>query len=758
LLLAATAILAVAAATGAAGAGPAPGDCVTLPGPDAAGLWPAAQARSSPRRRLAVDPFALVSSADMLATLEELTAIGADALFRTSASRGESEAFDAVAGLLAGLEHLASLGLEVRREPFRTAIGQEVWEARLFLTVGGHEMEVPAHALQGHRDDLVRALRLDSDGLLNDTERDPIEVSGPPLLVRASSQLAALTGGAVSGRVVLLDYALVDRALLGTQEATARAERLLQLRPAAVVLITTFSNVRGESHGSFVGDLGAFTLAAAGPPLPTLYARIEDLGAAGVMSWSDLFAVQAVRLRWDADVVAPGASQNLVATIPGGDRSRAVILGAHLDSPNSPGALDDGSGSVTLLEVARVLDAARVRPPVDLVLCWFGSHERGIFGSAGFVSAHSELLDRSLAMQQVDCLSRPLDGFSADLYLETWPYGRFGDTRTPWPSYLAQAAAARGLSVLPLSSYGVVSDNSSFAAFDVPNANLIYMNPWDMDEVHYDGHLHDPYDTVALAAEEADTLAAMARVALAAALDTGREQPLLRVTPVADRRAVFVASHTEAPHMTPTGLTELGMALAWEGIDVDVVPYGQPVTAADLADADLVFALPVHDYPSPDGDASVYDEAWSDAEVDALEAYVERGGLLVLTNSNRRLKYLNYAYETNEDALDANLLATRFGVTWLAGALSGASAVVQSTHPLVRGMSSLALVEGNGVPFVAPGAQLLARAGSWPAASLLSRGNGEVLVLADLGILGAPPGQAPNLALWRNLARYVRTR
>jgi hypothetical protein len=34
---------------------------------------------------------------------------------------------------------------------------------------------------------------------------------------------------------------------------------------------------------------------------------------------------------------------NLVARIPGLDRSRAAILGAHIDSPNSPGALDDGS-------------------------------------------------------------------------------------------------------------------------------------------------------------------------------------------------------------------------------------------------------------------------------------------------------------------------------------------------------------------------------------------------------------------------------
>ena len=35
----------------------------------------------------------------------------------------------------------------------------------------------------------------------------------------------------------------------------------------------------------------------------------------------------------------------------------------------------------------------------------------------------------------------------------------------------------------------------------LPNANLIFMNPYDIEEIHYDNHLHDPYDTVELAEE-----------------------------------------------------------------------------------------------------------------------------------------------------------------------------------------------------------------------------------------------------------------
>ncbi|MCJ1883193.1 M28 family metallopeptidase, partial [Pseudomonas nitroreducens] len=79
---------------------------------------------------------------------------------------------------------------------------------------------------------------------------------------------------------------------------------------------------------------------------------------------------------------------------PGTDTSRALVVGAHLDSPNSPGGLDDGSGSVALLEAARVLDVAGVRPPVDTVFAWFGSHERGLYGSSVFANANAALLGR----------------------------------------------------------------------------------------------------------------------------------------------------------------------------------------------------------------------------------------------------------------------------------------------------------------------------------------------------------------------------
>jgi hypothetical protein len=260
-----------------------------------------------------------------------------------------------------------------------------------------------------------------------------------------------------------------------------------------------------------------------------------------------------------------------------------------------------------------------------------------------------------------------------------------------------------------------------------------------------------------------DVLEEMARVALAAALDIGQGDTSLRVTPGSDRRALFIASHTEATHMTPAGSTEMGMALAMEGFDVDLIPYGQAVTPADLEDVDLVVVLPVLDYPTSESDPDLYDEDWTQEEVDALKAYAAEGGLLVLTNSRHRLKYGTQGLGPNEDWGDANALASEFGVTYQDGVVKGNQAQTEGDHPLVAGMSTLALGEDNGVPFDMSQeieGQVLAWADGAPALALVDYGDagGQVLILADVGILSAGWSEPQNLPFWRNLAGYARSR
>jgi len=711
--------------------------------------------RPGPRRAIVEDPFDVISQTSLLGTLGVLTSIQPYSLWRNSASQGEAEAQSYLRSRLERMHHLRQLGLEVTLEPFHTYHATEVWESRLELATDGTLVEVEADGLQGQRDSLPLAMRMDTDGVLNDRASNPRVVDAPVLVVRSAGRLDNLSATEVRDHIVLLDYALIDRFYLGYDVAIDRAWRVLDMEPAGLVVVTKFSNQQGESHGSFIGDTSALVWVTAGPRVPILYARVEDLGMAGIRDMDDLDRVNRARLTLDADVFSPGDSANLMARIPGEDSTRCVILGAHIDSPNSPGALDDGSGSAVLAEVARAIDISRTRPPVDVYLVWFGSHERGLYGSSNFIMRHSELLDRALAMLQVDCLTRPVDGIEASLYVESWTYRRFGDGRLTWAGLVSQKSAARGVGTIPLEYLGLVSDNSSFNGMDVPNANLIYMNPVDMEEVHVDGHLHDPYDTLDLARQVSPVLEEMAHVALAAALDTPANGSDLRVSPAADRRALFVGSHTEHVHLGPAALTELGMALAWEGFDVDAVPFGTALRAADLIGVDLVIALPVSDYPSPDGDVGLYDEAWSTEEVEALTAWVEAGGTLVITTSAHRLKYSNLVYEDNEDWADAEALGAPFGIGFAEGVLEGNRATVSVFHPLTAGLTEMETANNNAVGVNYEQGQVLARLDRRPVAVAVDVESGRVLALGDVGMLGAR-NDPVNLQLWRNLAVWSR--
>jgi Zn-dependent M28 family amino/carboxypeptidase len=52
-------------------------------------------------------------------------------------------------------------------------------------------------------------------------------------------------------------------------------------------------------------------------------------------------------------------TRNVIADTPGGDPSKVVVVGAHLDSvPEGPGIVDNGSGTATVLEIARRLNEA----------------------------------------------------------------------------------------------------------------------------------------------------------------------------------------------------------------------------------------------------------------------------------------------------------------------------------------------------------------------------------------------------------------
>ena len=691
------------------------------------------------------------SAARMLQTLADLTQIQAYSGFRSAGTQGEQEARTYIQDQLAQLDWLQNLGMIVSEEPFEVFMTTEFYENRLEIVTDGISIIVPVSAMRGNRDVVVDAMRMDSDNVLNDRDRNPVNVSGKPLWVSTPSELVDLADAA--GQIVFVDYALVD-AVITPNTARNHAARLLQSGAEGIVLLTRFSNEPDESHGTYAGEGGAFANQVNLPRVPVLIARWEDLQSAGIPDEASLSSAEKVNLTWDADVLSPATSGNVIAHIPGKDPERALILGGHLDSPNSPGAMDNGSGAAITLETAVYLNHHKIQPELDLYLVWFGSEELGLYGSAAFTAAHQDLLDRAVAVTTFDCLTRPVEGIPAQIMLM---YGGSSPYQAdPWAIHLQEELATAGImtntSFMPLSS-----DNGSFSGYAIPNLDVIYTSS-EMEDVGvwFAGHMHDPYDTVELATEMQSVLVQMAQVAILAATQPAT-LPDLNPNSDPTHRLVVVSSHTQAIHMTPTMQFDLGAIFAEQGWDVDLVPYGAALTSDLLLDADLVIALPVIDY-LPAGEAGVQDTGWSSAELQAFQEYVAAGGMLVVTNSANRLKYYNRVYDRNEDMLAQNALANLFGVTFRDQVLDIDRLDVAGGHPLTRGHNSLNLSGSNAVPFTLSTGTLLAGDASAAILAILPSGNGEVLVLADLSVFGSSYEGAINPELIENLAGYAARR
>jgi carboxypeptidase Q len=110
----------------------------------------------------------------------------------------------------------------------------------------------------------------------------------------------------------------------------------------------------------------------------------------------------------------PVEAYNTVAEIPGSEkRDEIVLLGAHLDSWDlGQGTTDNGTGSMTLLEVARILKAIEAKPKRTIRFVLFSGEEQGLLGSRAYVDAHKDELSKISVCLVMDIGSGKLRGIA----------------------------------------------------------------------------------------------------------------------------------------------------------------------------------------------------------------------------------------------------------------------------------------------------------------------------------------------------------
>lgn len=95
---------------------------------------------------------------------------------------------------------------------------------------------------------------------------------------------------------------------------------------------------------------------------------------------------------------------NTVAEIRGSEKpNEIVLLGAHLDSWDlGTGTTDNATGSIAVLEAARILKAAGVKPRRTIRFALFSGEEQGLYGSRKYADLHQGELDSFQAVVVLD--------------------------------------------------------------------------------------------------------------------------------------------------------------------------------------------------------------------------------------------------------------------------------------------------------------------------------------------------------------------
>ena len=220
-----------------------------------------------------------------------------------------------------------------------------------------------------------------------------------------------------------------QRQQLESQEELAmRIGRAIQYQPAAVIVLTVGKT--NDFYQQMVPYLTRSVSAAPGDqttsdtqrPLPMIVLGSAKRGSTLLPSgWPGDEAPQLLAGRTFSGHIevkkSAFTSYNVVAVVRGADprlNKTYVAFGAHYDHvgvqhgmrPDSiaNGADDDGSGSVTLLAIAKSMSA--VRPRRSALFVWHAAEEKGLLGSAYFTNHPTVPIDSIIAQINCDMIGR----------------------------------------------------------------------------------------------------------------------------------------------------------------------------------------------------------------------------------------------------------------------------------------------------------------------------------------------------------------
>ncbi|MFM1878139.1 MAG: hypothetical protein RLZZ241_1005 [Bacteroidota bacterium] len=163
---------------------------------------------------------------------------------------------------------------------------------------------------------------------------------------------------------------------------------------------------------------------------------------------------------------------NTIARIPGTELpDEYVVLSAHFDSwDGGTGATDNGTGTITMMEAARILKKVYPNPKRTIIVGLWGSEEQGLNGSRAFVEDHPEVVNGLQALFNQDNGTGRVVRLSGQGFLHAYSYlGR-------WLEAVPESIKKQIETTFPGSPGRGGSDYASFLAAGAPAFSLSSLN------------------------------------------------------------------------------------------------------------------------------------------------------------------------------------------------------------------------------------------------------------------------------------------
>jgi len=203
------------------------------------------------------------------------------------------------------------------------------------------------------------------------------------------------------------------------------------------------------------------------------------------------------------------------------ERDQVVIVGAHQDSVNmwipalgrAPGADDDGSGTVTILDAFKVLAESGFQPSRTVEFHWYAAEEAGLLGSQAVAEAY-----RRQGRPVVSMLQSDMTGYSQDPPVYGIVTDHVDEELTEFLKKLIKVTLKGRLPVRELQCGYACSDHASWGQAGYRSAFH-----FEADELHANPNVHTSKDTVKTL--DFDHMLEFSKVVVAYAVELGDPAP-----------------------------------------------------------------------------------------------------------------------------------------------------------------------------------------------------------------------------------------